>query len=161
MLQWSDHIISAINRANGLLNAIKIIRFFFIKSKMINLVKSNFYSILFYNSEVWHIPNLSQDLKHCLSVPLSCALHVCLHYPDRSIPYLDLHKMNKRATPYIFCENNPALLFYKTFSNNTREGEWLYSNLNIINSSRQTWFMTREYNSLKIGFNVFQTDHIC
>ncbi len=101
-LCWLDHSTSAINRENCSLNAIKIIRKYFNTRELINLIISNFYSVLYYNSDVWNIPSLGLDLKHSLFVASAIALQVCLHYLDSSISYIDLHKMAKRATPDMF-----------------------------------------------------------
>jgi hypothetical protein len=109
------HITSAVNRANSSLKAIKIIRKFFNTSELINLITNNFYSVLYYKSEVWNIPSLGQDLKHSLFLASARALQVCLNYPDSSISYMDLQKMAKRATPEMFCKYKTALLLYKGF----------------------------------------------
>ena len=54
------------NKANSALHAIKLIRKYFNQKEILNLLTSNFYAILFYNSEVWHIPTLKPDLKQIL-----------------------------------------------------------------------------------------------
>ena len=56
-LNWAKHIAIQINKANRALHAIKLIRKYFTKDEILALLTSNFYSILYYNSEVWHIPN--------------------------------------------------------------------------------------------------------
>ena len=115
-LQWADNIMDVIYRANHALNAIKLIRKLFNTKELITLVTSNFYSVLFYNSEVWHIPSLNQDLKHSLFVASAMALKMCLHYPDNTISHHDLHKMTKRATPEMFREYKTAFLLFKAFN---------------------------------------------
>ena len=142
-----------INKANLALNAIKLIRKFFNTKELITLVTSNFYSVLFYNSEVWHVPSLNQDLKHRLSVAAATALKMCLHHLDNAISHYDLPIMTNRATPEMFREYKAALLLFKTFNDKTPEKEWLHLNFNIINTTRQTRFMTKRDNSLKIGLN--------
>ena len=107
---------NVINKANRALNAIKLIRKFFNTKELITLVTSNFYSVLFYNSEVWHIPSLNQDLKHCLFVASATELKMCLHYPDNTISHYDLHKMTNRATPEMFREYKTAFLLFKAFN---------------------------------------------
>ena len=49
-LTWAKHISTQINKANSALHAIKLIRKYFSQKE-----------ILFYNSEVWHIPMLKPD----------------------------------------------------------------------------------------------------
>ena len=65
-LNWAKYVANQINKANRALHAIKMIRKYFTKDKILQLLTSNFYSILYYNSEVWHIPNLKPQLKQLL-----------------------------------------------------------------------------------------------
>ena len=67
-LQWSEHISKTILKANRAINAIKLVRRFFNTKEIIQLLTSNYYSILYYNSEVWHMNSLNQNLKHSLLV---------------------------------------------------------------------------------------------
>jgi hypothetical protein len=82
-LHWGHHIKQVIYRANKVLSAIsaiKLIRKLFNTPELINLATSNFYSILFYNSEMWHLPNLNFNLKHALFVVSANCLEMCLKY---------------------------------------------------------------------------------
>jgi hypothetical protein len=72
---------------------------------------------------MWHIPSLSQDLKHRFFVPS-----------------LDLHKTTKRATPEMFSNYKTTLLLYKTSNDKISEDEWLHFNMNAINTTKQTGF---------------------
>ena len=65
-LTWADHISHAVKRSIKALNAIRIIKRFFTKKELLSLVTSNFYSILYYNSEIWHLPTLKTTLKQSL-----------------------------------------------------------------------------------------------
>ena len=40
-----------------------MIKRFFSRDEMVILLMSNFYSILYYNSEIWHLPSLKPELK--------------------------------------------------------------------------------------------------
>ena len=51
-LTWSKHISSQINKANKALHAIKIIKKYFSQTEVLTLLTSNFYTILYNNSEV-------------------------------------------------------------------------------------------------------------
>ena len=152
-LNWSDHVAYAINRASRALNAIKLIRKFFNTRELISLTTSNYYSILYYNSEIWHLPSLTNELKHSLFIASAVALRVCLHYPDNSISYKELHKITKRATPEMICEYKMALLLYKTFNDRQPEGEWLNLNDNFICTSRQSLFKVKRAHHSKTGLN--------
>ena len=65
-LNWAKHVANQINKANRALHAIKMIRKYFTKDEILQLLTSNFYSILYYNYEVWHIPNLKPQLKQLI-----------------------------------------------------------------------------------------------
>ena len=53
-LQWSDHIALVIKKSFNSLNAIKLIKKFFNQKELFQLITSNFYTVLFYNSEIRH-----------------------------------------------------------------------------------------------------------
>ena len=75
-LTWADHISHAIKCSITALNAIRIIKRFFTKKELLSLVTSNFYSILYYNSEIWQIPTLKTTLKQSLLSTSAKALKV-------------------------------------------------------------------------------------
>ena len=60
---WSGHIAKQINKANKALHAIKLIRKYFASKNLLTLLTANFYSMLCYNSEVWHLPTLKPELN--------------------------------------------------------------------------------------------------
>ena len=62
-MQWAEHLASCVTKANKALNAIRLIRRYFNTKELLNLITSNYYSILYYNSEIWHLPNLKPQLK--------------------------------------------------------------------------------------------------
>ena len=152
-LQWGHHVNQVIHKANKALNAIKLIRKFFKTSELVSIVTSNFYSILFYNSEIWHLPNLNVNLKHALFVASANCLKMCLNYPNEMISYQDLHKLTNRATPEMLAHYKLALSLYKVFNDKSPLNEWLHLNFTQINTTRQTSFMTSKANKLKLGMN--------
>ena len=72
-LNWSKHVANQISKSNRALHAIKMIKKYFTQSELLSLLTSNYYSILFYNSEIWHIPNLKPQIKQ-LSLSASANL---------------------------------------------------------------------------------------
>ena len=60
-LNWGPQVSRAIKGANNSLQAIKMIRKYFKTSEIIQLLTSNFYSKLYYGSEIWHLPNLNSN----------------------------------------------------------------------------------------------------
>jgi hypothetical protein len=72
-LQWMHHVNQVMHKANKAINAIQ-----FFTSELGSIVTSNFYYMLFYNSETWHLPNLNIYLKHALFVASANCLKMCL-----------------------------------------------------------------------------------
>ena len=75
---------------------------FFTKTELLQLVTANVFSVLYYNSEIWHLPNLKTELKKKLISISARPIKVCMYYPDNMISFENLHKMNKRAMPETF-----------------------------------------------------------
>jgi hypothetical protein len=84
-VQLSHYVSQAIFKSNKALNVIKPIRRFFNSKELIQLLTSNFFSILYYNSEGWHLPALHQNIKKSLIAASSGALKMALHYPKYNI----------------------------------------------------------------------------
>ena len=65
-LTWSNHIAKQINKAKSALHAINMIKKYFTQSEILTLLTANFYSILYYNSEIWQLPTLKPELNQML-----------------------------------------------------------------------------------------------
>ena len=50
---WCEQVSQAINKSKRAMHGIKLIRKYLTKSEMKMLLTSNFYSILYYNCEIW------------------------------------------------------------------------------------------------------------
>jgi hypothetical protein len=61
------------------------------------MLTSNFFSILYYNSEVWHISTLKSPLQKQLLLASAKALRATYDFPGPMISYLNLHKMANRG----------------------------------------------------------------
>jgi hypothetical protein len=81
-LSGSKHVQTAVTKANCALNALKLINKYFNTKELLPLITSNFYSVLFYNSEVWHLNNLKYSDKQLLLSTSSKALKMAIHYRD-------------------------------------------------------------------------------
>ena len=62
-LSWQPHVANAIAKSKIALHAIHLIRKHFKEAELLQLITSNYYSILYYNSEIWHLPSNSHNLK--------------------------------------------------------------------------------------------------
>ena len=55
-MTWAPQVEQTITKANKVLNAKRLIRKYFSSRELLQIITSNFYSILFYNSEIWYFP---------------------------------------------------------------------------------------------------------
>ena len=124
-LQWSAQVSNAILKANRALCAIKLIKKFFTKEELRTLLTANFYSVLFYNSEIWHIPSLNPNSKQHLLAASARALLVCKNDSSVLHSYIDLHKITKHATPNQILIYKHAILLFKLYNNTQSSLEWI------------------------------------
>ena len=101
-LQWSEHIAHAISKANKSLVALRMIKKYFTTKELLQLITSNFYSILYYNSELWHVHSLKNGLKQKLLSSSAKAIKMCVKYCTRDISFINIHRIYKRANTQNF-----------------------------------------------------------
>ena len=119
------------------------------------LITSNFYSVLYYNSEIWHLQSLKTNLKQRLLSASSNAIKTCIKYCTNDESFVRIHEMCERALPNFFLLNRHALLLYKLMNSNSHTCEWVHLNFNQILTSRQTTFMATKSNRKRVGLNAF------
>jgi hypothetical protein len=153
-LQWNAQVSSCLKKANKSLCALKLIRRYFNTKELMQILTSNVYSVLYYNSEVWHLPSLNKSLRHKLLAFSANAIKMALHYPKTLISYHNLHKIANRATPDMFCTYKLCLLLYKLYNNEYPIEEWTYLNFEQILTSRQTHFKITNNHNLIVGKNA-------
>ena len=152
-LQWSEHISHAIKQSMKALNAIRLIQNFFTKKELLSLVTSNFYSILYYNSEIWHLPSLKTTLKQSLLSASAKALRACNKTIDYFVSFNNLHANCDRAIPEMIILYKTALCLFKLYNNDYNPFEFTKLNFNQILTGRQTNFITLKSNARKVGIN--------
>ena len=154
-LQWGPQIASALKKSSKALNAIRLIKRFFDPNELLQLITSNFYSVLYYNSEVWHLSTLHHSLKNQLLSHSAKAIKICTRSSDVwMLSFENLHEMAGRATPDQFQKYKLALQLYRTFNLQVPTQDWVNVNINFRNTSRQIHFHTHKSNRLKIGMNM-------
>jgi hypothetical protein len=154
-LQWSDHIAHCITKSSKALTAIRLIKNNFTTKELLQLITSNFYSILYYNSEIWHLQSLKQNLKQKLLSASAKAIKTCIKYCTDDVSFVKIHEMCSRSLPENFLLYRHALLLHKLINSNSHTCEWVHLNFNLILTSRQTTFMSRKNNNKRIGLNAF------
>ena len=65
-LQWTAQVSNTINKSKRALHSIKLIKPYFNNEELRRLITSNFFSILYYNSEILHISTLNHYSKQQL-----------------------------------------------------------------------------------------------
>ena len=127
-LLWCSQVANSVRKANSALNAIKLIKRFFTEKELLGLVTSNFYSILYYNSEIWHHQKLSPILKQRLLSASAGALKVCMRFNDRFESFEALHVRAKRATPQNYLLYKHAQMLHKLYNKIEPDIEWISLN---------------------------------
>ena len=153
-LQWSAQVSNVITKANKALHAIRIIRPYFNQIELRTLLTSNFYSLLYYNSEIWQIPSLNPISKQQLLSASAKALKLCSYNNDQMISFMDIHVQMKRATPCQMLKYKHALLLHKLYNFMEPIAEWILMNFNQIITGRQENFIIQKHNNYKIGSNI-------
>ena len=121
------------------------------------MITSNVFFILYYNSEIWHLPSLKSELKQKLVSISARAIKSCMYHPDNMISYFNIHKMNNRATPEAILYYKLAIQLYKLYNSNVDTYDWVLLNSNQIFTSRQMTFMAFKSNTTKVGLNLLVT----
>ena len=154
-LQWSEHVSQCIKKSSKALTAIRLIRKFFSTKELLQIVTSNFFSILYYNSEIWHLPNLKNTLKQKILSSSAKAIKICVKFCTNDTSFLRLHEIYKRATPENYLIYKHALCLHKLVNSKAPHTiEWVSLNFNQILTTRQTSFMTHKNNKQKVGLNA-------
>ena len=156
-LTWSKHISNQISKSARALYAIKLIRKYFNKNEILTLLTSNFYSILFYNSEVWHIPNLKPTLKQMLLSASANALKLSQNRPDVYESFINIHKSCNRAQPEQLITYKHAILLHKLYNNQQPQADWIDINVYQIFNPRRKHFKIMKNNTYLIGNNLLAT----
>ena len=103
-------------KAQKAVQAIRLIQRNFTKIELLTIFNSNYYSILFYNSDMQLIPSLSNSMKNNLLTASAKPLKICHPAYNNLISYKHLHQYLKQATPSAITRYKDALLRYKTYN---------------------------------------------
>jgi hypothetical protein len=88
-LDWSKHVALTIKKSNSALFAVKMIKKYFKPNEQKILLHAYYYSVLYYNSEIWLTPLCMLDPKICS----------CINLHNVNISFQNLHKQAKKSTP--------------------------------------------------------------
>ena len=153
-LQWSKQVANVVKKSAKALHAIRLIKPFFSFNELRSLITSNFYSILYYNSEIWHLPTLNPVSKNHLLAASANALKLCTPNYDRNMSFQTLHLLNGRANPTNLMKYKHAILLYKIYNKGEPPKDWIALNFNQVLPRRQTHFAAIKDQNYKIGNNI-------
>ena len=122
-LNWQEHISKTVVKSKKSLQAISIIKKHFDQNELKQIVTSNYYSILYYNSEIWHLPTLTRPTKQLLISASSAPLKICTHLYDLSMSFDTLHTITKRASPPQMMKYRLALQLNDLYNNVTMSND--------------------------------------
>ena len=150
-LTWAPQVNQTISKSKIALHAIRLIKPYFTATELKQIVTSNFFSILYYNSNIWHLPMLSPLLKQKLMSASGNALKLCTPYCPQITSFDTLHYQNRRATPDQMLKYKLSIQLYKTFNTQQPPLEWAALNDSICTGRRQNFFETIDVSSTKVG----------
>ena len=152
-LQWNEHVARIIKKTESALHCIRQIKYFFTPSELLQIITSNVYSILYYNSEIWNIPTLHRETKQKLLAISASALKICTpSYHDR-MSYIELHTINNRATPAQMCLYKQSLTLYKLIATRIPKLDWIDLNFQQSFNERDPNFRFYSTNNYRVGGN--------
>ena len=153
-LQWQPQVQNAINKSRRTLHAISMIKKYFTKSQLLCLITAFYYSVLYFNSEIWLLPSLGPLLKQKLLAASAAPLKAITQNYDRSMSYERLHYINQRATPDQITTYKHALLLHKIYNENSMSINWINMFFNQQFNARSNTIKFFNTSSYKIGNNV-------
>ena len=160
-MQWSNQVSKAINNSKRALHGIKIIKKYLSKSETKTLLTSNFYSVLYYNCEIWLSQALNVRNKQQLLSASANALKMLNNVSDPRISFAQLHKQEKRATPMSFEKYKLSIQLFKIYNGGTMIDDWLDMNVQQNFNARNPKFHINDFSKLKVGKNILSNRLTC
>ena len=114
----------------------------------------NYYSVLYYNSEIWHLPTLSPILKQKLLSASANALKLSLSKLPINTSFEAIHSLAKRGTPTQMSSYKHALQLFKLYNSTNMSDDWLSLNDQQIFNSRNDHFQVYTKLNYKVGRNL-------
>ena len=118
------------------------------------LLTSNFYSVLYYNCEVWLSQELKGHIKQQMLAASAYALKMINNVSDLRISYQQLHVQEKRATPMSFARYKLAIQLYKIYNKLDENNDWIDMNEQQNFNARNEYFHINDASRTKIGRNT-------
>ena len=122
---------------------------------MRTLLDSYFYSILYYNSEIWLTPAVNSVMKQALLSISAHALRSCLNV-NYDLSFENLHKQSKKCTPKQIMYYKTSLRLHKVLNDTDPilKTETVHLLEQTVCSRRQLTFELYRTNKSRIGMNT-------
>ena len=127
-MQWTTQVSMAISKSKRALHAIKLVKKYLTKNETKMLLTSNYYSILYYNSEIWLHQGLKARLKNQILSASSCAIKLLNSSRDIRISFNQLHTFEKRALPMDFIKYRLSIQLHKIYNGTSMNEDWIDMN---------------------------------
>ena len=109
---------------------------------------------MYYNAEIWLLPNLSPNIKKQLLSASAAPLKMFGYGLNQLVSYERLHKMCGRATPDQVTKYKHALMLHNCHEDQDQGSDWLSINFNQNFNARQRHIYFFKTNRYKIGNNL-------
>ena len=123
-LTLSNQVAQATQKAKKSLHAIKMIRKLLTKNEIKTLLTTKFYSILYFNSEIWHIQTLAPELKQILLSASATALKLSQLVTNQMQSFINVHTECERALPEQMMMYKHAKMLHKLYNEKCPEMDW-------------------------------------
>ena len=153
-LTWSDHVNKTINKAKKTYHGINLIKKYFTNDELKSLLTSNYYSVLYYNSEIWNLPSLNTNLKKKLLSASANAIKLCLSKLPQNTSYESIHSLAKRGTQTQMCLYKHAIQLHKLFNSTVMSDNWISLNFQQNYNGRNEKLQIFTISNYKVGPNL-------
>ena len=131
-----------------------MIRKYFTKEQLLQIITSNYYSILYYNAEIWLLPTLKPQLKQKIIAASAAPLKIITKDYNHQMSYSTIHYLNKRALPSQITNYKHALILFKIYNSNTMDNDFMTFFFNQQFTARRKTIKFINTSKFKIGNNL-------
>ena len=123
---------------------------------MRTLLDAHFYSVLYYNAEIWVIPILCSDMRQQLLSISANAIRSCIGHEGFDFSFDDLHKIHKKCTQKQIMLYKMSLKLHKLLNEHDYDLTFEHVTLldQIVCTRRQIKFQIYKNSKAKIGLNT-------
>ena len=118
------------------------------------LLTTNYYSILYYNTEIWNLQTLSPLLKQKLLSASANAIKICLSKLPQNTSYDKIHSLAKRGTPSQMSNYKHAIQPFKFYNSNSMTDDSIFLNLQQNFNGWNEHFQIFNVSNYKVGQNL-------